>query len=107
MSASNTSTKDRLAEEFTSVVAEAEHLMQSAASIGSEKATALRDSLEQSIAAAREELRCIQKAATDRTLAAAHATDSYIHQNPWQAIGIAAGVSVALGTLIGLSLNRR
>ncbi len=107
MSSAETNTKDRLAEEFKSVVVEAEHLMQSAASISSEKAAALRESLEHSIAAAREELRCIQKAAKETTLSAAHATDSYVHENPWQAIGIVAGLSVAIGALVGLSLNRR
>ena len=81
--------------------------MQSAASIGTENATALRESLEKSIAAARDELRSLQRAAKEKTLYAAHATDSYVHENPWQAIGIVAGISVAIGALVGLSLNRR
>ncbi len=107
MSSSETITKDRLASDLKSVVAEAEHLMQSAANIGTEKAGALRASLEQSIAEAREQLHHIQRAATEKTVHAAHVTDSYVHNNPWQAIGMVAALSVAIGALVGLSLNRR
>ena len=41
--------------------------------------------------------------AVDRAKEAARATDDYVHSHPWQAIGIAAGIGVA----IGLLLNRR
>jgi ElaB/YqjD/DUF883 family membrane-anchored ribosome-binding protein len=34
---------------------------------------------------------------------AARVTDDYVHDNPWQAIGIAA----AVGILVGLMMNRR
>ena len=101
------SNKDRLTEDFKSVVAETEQLLQSAASFGGEKAGDLRASLEQSLAAAGKQLRQLQASATERTLSAAHATDHYVHQNPWKSIGLAAGVSMTIGMLIGLSLNRR
>ena len=32
---------------------------------------------------------------------AADVTDKYVHDNPWQAIGVAAGVGFLLGLLIG------
>jgi ElaB/YqjD/DUF883 family membrane-anchored ribosome-binding protein len=36
-----------------------------------------------------------------RAKAAATATDDYVHEKPWQAIGVAAAVGLALGVLIG------
>ncbi|MEN9395891.1 MAG: hypothetical protein RLZ81_421 [Pseudomonadota bacterium] len=39
----------------------------------------------------------------DKTRAAAQATDAFVHESPWQAVGIGAGV----GFLLGLILGRR
>ena len=38
-----------------------------------------------------------------KTRAAARATDAYVHESPWTAVGVAAGV----GLLLGLVLSRR
>ena len=35
--------------------------------------------------------------------AAGHATDEFVHENPWKSVGIAAGV----GLLLGLLVSRR
>ena len=39
----------------------------------------------------------------NKTRAAARATDEYVHDNPWQAVGVAA----AIGVLVGLIVGRR
>jgi ElaB/YqjD/DUF883 family membrane-anchored ribosome-binding protein len=103
----NEVTSDQLVKELNNVVADTEHLLKSVAHAGGEKAAALRASVEQSLAAAKDRLRNLQQAATQRTQFAAHATDEYVHEHPWQVIGIAAGAGVAVGVLIGTSLNRR
>jgi ElaB/YqjD/DUF883 family membrane-anchored ribosome-binding protein len=36
-----------------------------------------------------------------RAKAAGHAADDYVHENPWRAIGVAAGIGVIIGLLIG------
>lgn len=100
-------TKQQLVDEFNSVVTETENLLKTVASASGDKAGALRASVEQSLAAAKDRLRDLQKMATDSAGAAAQATDEYVHANPWQAIGVAAGVGAIVGALIGLSLNRR
>jgi ElaB/YqjD/DUF883 family membrane-anchored ribosome-binding protein len=38
-----------------------------------------------------------------KTKEAARATDAYVHENPWRAVGVAAG----FGLLIGLLSGRR
>jgi ElaB/YqjD/DUF883 family membrane-anchored ribosome-binding protein len=42
-----------------------------------------------------------EQAALVKAKAAAEATDTYVHENPWQAVGIAAGVGLVIGLLIG------
>jgi len=42
-----------------------------------------------------------QAALMERTRAAARATDDYVHENPWRAVGVAAGVGLVIGLLIG------
>ena len=100
-------TKEKLIEEFNTVVKETEQLLRSVATAGGEKADDLRGSVEQSLAMAKERLRELQQAATETAQAAVQTTDDYVRDNPWQAVGIAAGIGAVLGVVIGLSLNRR
>ncbi len=37
----------------------------------------------------------------DKTKAAARATDDFVHDEPWKAVGVAAALGLALGVLIG------
>lgn len=103
----NEVTKDQLIEEFNVVVAETAQLLKSVANAGGEKAGAVRASVEENLAIATDRLRNLQQALAEKTRAAAQATDEYVHEHPWQAIGIAAGLNVVIGVVIGLILNRR
>lgn len=102
-SKSTAASRDKLLEDFNQVVADTEELLKSMATAGGEKANALRASVEESLEVTKERLRELQQAAMDKTAAAARATDDYVHENPWPAIGVAAGI----GVLIGLLLSRR
>jgi ElaB/YqjD/DUF883 family membrane-anchored ribosome-binding protein len=66
----------------------------------------LRAGAEQSLENAKERLHELQHAAVDQVDAASKSTDEYVHRHPWQAIGVAAGLTVAAGVVIGLLLNR-
>jgi ElaB/YqjD/DUF883 family membrane-anchored ribosome-binding protein len=96
-------TKHQLVEEFNSVVAETEQLLRSVAKAGGENAGALHATVEQSLANAKDRLRNLQATSTEQARAAARATDKYVRENPWQIVGVAAG----LGMLIGMMLGRR
>lgn len=100
-------TKDQLIEQFHAVATDTEKLLKSVATAGGEQAGALRDSAEQSLASVRDRLRELQNTATDRLGSAADATDDYVHEHAWKAIGIAAGLTVAASVVVGLLLNRR
>lgn len=98
---------NQLIEEFNTLVGETEQLLKYVANAGGEGAGALRASVEKNLAIAKHRLQNIQQAATKKTQAAAQATDEYVHESPWQAIGIAAGLSVIIGAVASLLLNRR
>lgn len=100
-------TKERLYEEFNSVVAETEKLLKTLAGAGSDKAGALQASVAQSLADASERLAKIRREALEQATAAARATDEYVHGNPWQAVGIVAALAGLTGLAAGYFLGRR
>lgn len=98
-----TSLKDgqkRLAEDFKAVVNDAEELLRHAARDAGDGYNEARARLEQSLKAARTELEMLEKTVLDGTRRAARATDGYVHNHPWESIGIGAGVGLLLGMLI-------
>jgi len=95
--------REALVKDFADVLNEADALLKQAAKESGEKATDLRAQVETKLRNARVKLLDMQDDAVDRAKAAARATDEYVHDNPWQVIGIA----VAIGLLVGLLMNRR
>src|SRR5688572_22736241 len=96
--------REQLVEDFQKVVSDTESLLRAMANVPGEKAIAMRASVEESLASAKQRLRALQAAAVDRTAAAARATDEYVHENPWTLIGVAAGIGLLVGLIIS---NRR
>jgi ElaB/YqjD/DUF883 family membrane-anchored ribosome-binding protein len=99
--------KQKLYAGFNAVVTAADHLLKFVTDQGGDKANALRTKVEQNLNTAKEGLRSLEDAVTERTKAAARATDTYVHESPWQTASIAAGLGVVLGVVIGLLLRRR
>lgn len=95
-----TTPSDRLLSDLHHVVAEAESLLRATADQTSEGASELRARVQATLDRAKQSLGDIQHAAVDKARAAGRATDAYVHDNPWQAIGVAAGVGLLLGMLI-------
>ncbi|MBB4844613.1 ElaB/YqjD/DUF883 family membrane-anchored ribosome-binding protein [Paucibacter oligotrophus] len=96
----NTVSKDRLMADLHAVVAEAESLLRATAGSAGEGASELRAKVQASLDRAKHNLAELQDAAVERAKAAGRATDAYVHENPWQSIGVAAGVGLLLGMLI-------
>lgn len=103
MAANNESSRTRLVDDFATVLTEAEDMLKKAASETGEKARDLRTQVEAKLLTAKLRLQELQGQAIDQAKASARATDDYVHDNPWQAIGVAA----AVGFLIGLVISRR
>ncbi|ARU32866.1 hypothetical protein CAP31_06015 [Sulfuriferula sp. AH1] len=96
-------TKEQLIADFKTVMADAEALIKATANQGGDALASVRAKAEQSIALAKSQIKDTEAALLARTKAAAQATDVYVHENPWQAIGI----SVGMGLLIGFIMGRR
>src|SRR5438045_3961182 len=85
--------RNKLIDDVNTVIADSEQLLKAMASASGEKAQALRVDLERKLAVAREGLDEIQDFAVKRAREAAKEADDYVHESPWQAIGIAAAVA--------------
>jgi ElaB/YqjD/DUF883 family membrane-anchored ribosome-binding protein len=96
-------TRDQLVDDFAAVLNEAEDLLQKSSSETGDRARDLRDQVQAKLMAAKLRLQEIQGDAVDRAKDAARVTDDYVHDNPWQAVGVAA----AIGFIAGMVLNRR
>jgi len=100
-------TKERLSDEFNSVIAETEQLLKSVATAGSDKAGALRADIERTLAAAGDRIAKMREDAMLQAGTAVKATDAYVKENPWRAVGIVAAVTALTGLLAGLLIARR
>ena len=95
--------RERLAQGLQQMVDEANQLLKDTKRTGGDHFGAVRDRLETQLQRARAELRRLETEAVDRTKRAAAATDHAVHEHPYTAMGIAAGV----GLLIGMLISRR
>jgi len=93
--------KEKLVADLKVVVADAEELLRATASQAGEKVSAARERIQASLAAAKVKLTDAERAALERAKEAAKVTDEYVHDHPWHAVGIAAGIGLVLGLLIG------
>ena len=95
--------KEKLAQDLRAVVADAEDLLRATADQAGDKAASLRARAQANLATAKARLVEAEHAMVERTKVAAQATDDYVHEKPWQSVGIAAAVGVLVGMLIGRS----
>jgi ElaB/YqjD/DUF883 family membrane-anchored ribosome-binding protein len=96
-------TTDKLYADLQAVVREAEALLKATAGHAGDKVDEARARAEKSIKQARSRLDDLENHAVRRVKEAASEADEFVRENPWRAIGVAAGV----GLLVGLLLSRR
>ncbi len=92
--------RDKLIEDFHSVIADTEELMKSVSSDSEGKASALREKIGQNLNLAKEYLQDFEGTVVDKSKVAARITDEYVHENAWRTIGIAVGIGLIIGLLI-------
>jgi ElaB/YqjD/DUF883 family membrane-anchored ribosome-binding protein len=96
-----TVTSEKLMNDLRVVVGDAEDLLKATAGQTGEKVQQLRARTQESLANARARLEALGATAGERATEAARAVDRQVHENPWTAIGLAAGIGVIVGILIG------
>jgi ElaB/YqjD/DUF883 family membrane-anchored ribosome-binding protein len=94
---------EQLRNDLATLMRDAEALIKASAEPGHEKLAEAKARIRETVDAAKRRLADAQHFAAQEGAAAVHATDDYVRRNPWQAVGIAAGV----GLLAGLLLSRR
>ena len=95
--------KQKLVEDLKIVIADAEEILRATADLAGEKVVELRGQISERLEDAKTRLIDVENELIGRTRAAAHDTDVYVKENPWQAVGIAASI----GLLIGIFASRR
>jgi ElaB/YqjD/DUF883 family membrane-anchored ribosome-binding protein len=93
--------KEKLIEDFKLVIADAEALIKATTDNGDVALANLRQQAQASLANVKDKLAGSQADLLEKGQAAAKSADAYVHENPWKAIGVAAGVGLLIGLLIG------
>lgn len=85
-----TVTSEKLMNDLRVVVGDAEDLLKATANQGGEQVARIRARAEESLRAARGRLK-----------EAGDGVNAKVHENPWTAVGVAAGVGLLLGFILG------
>ncbi len=93
-------TAEQLIEDLHTVIRDAESLLKATAAQTGEKIQEVRTRAEASVRQAKERLAGVEEEAVQQAKVLAGDADEYVRGNPWQAVGIAAGVGLVLGLLI-------
>ena len=86
--------------DLAAVMRDAEALVKASADQGGEKVSAARTKILESLETAKTRLHAAERAALRHGEDAMIATEDYVKRNPWQSVGIAAGVGLVLGVLL-------
>ena len=98
----NTAVKqDALHNELQALIGDAEKLLQHATSLAGEQADELRKQIQLNLQRARETLGDGEAVMRQQADEIQRVSASYVRKNPLQAIGIAAGVGLLIGLLLG------
>lgn len=92
-----------LISDFKALMADAEDLIKATASHEDGPLGAIRLKALDTLNNAKDTLSSVEGTLTDKAKVVAEGADEFVHRNPWEAVGVAAG----LGLLIGLFISRR
>lgn len=95
--------KDKLVADLKVVITDAEELLSATAHQTGDAIAALRERMQENLRNARHKLVGLEDDVRIKAREACHATNHYVHEHPWTAIGVATGV----GLLVGMLISRR
>lgn len=101
MTTDSTIAREKLAEDMKAVISDTEELLKATAGQAGEKIQSARAHVEETLRSAKARMEDLEHIAVEKVKDAAKATDKYVHDNPWPSIGIAAGVGLIVGWLLG------
>jgi ElaB/YqjD/DUF883 family membrane-anchored ribosome-binding protein len=92
--------KEKLVSDLKTLIGDAEELLKATTNQAGEKVTAARQKIEQSLIEGKKALADAEKVVINKSKEYADVADDYVRENPWSAVGIAAGVGLVLGLLV-------
>ena len=92
---------DKLMADLRVMIADAEALLKMTAEHAGEGAAEVRGRVQQRLAQAKADLLNLEQVAVAKARAAGQAADQFVHENPWKSMGVAAGVGLLIGLLVG------
>ncbi|WP_415032998.1 DUF883 family protein [Azonexus sp.] len=101
MAEQTAASKEKLVSDLKVVISDTEELLRATTGVAGEKVSELRERLGVRLRDAKERVLDLEQAVVDKTKACARATDDFVHDQPWKAVGVAAALGLALGVLIG------
>jgi len=93
-------TRDELLSDFKALIGDAEALLRATTGQAGETVTAVRQRIEQRLEEGKKSVAEAEALLLERTKEAAKSADVYVRENPWNAVGIAAGVGLVVGLLV-------
>lgn len=91
--------KQKIVEDLRVLLTDSEEMLRLAATVPGEGLDALRDRMRTHVDSLQTALGDAQTSAQRRYRSATVQTERYVRQNPWQSLGIAAGVGFLFGLL--------
>jgi ElaB/YqjD/DUF883 family membrane-anchored ribosome-binding protein len=95
-----TGTRDQLLSDLKTVVADAEAWLRHSGHLTGEEFKAARAKFERTLVAAKDNIIHIEETVVEKTKVAAKATDEFVQENPWKAVGLGTAIGVVIGMLI-------
>lgn len=95
--------KEKLMQDLNQVIKDTEDMLKNADNQGGDSFRSAKARFEHTLNNAKAEVQRIEQAVVAKAKETAQATDTYVKENPWQSAGIAAGVGLLIGLLIGRS----
>lgn len=94
------SNADQLIGEFKALMADAEALIKATEDHPSETIGSIRNKALETLSGAKESISKLDGSLTDKAKVVAEGADDFVHRNPWEAVGVAAGLGILIGLLI-------
>ena len=94
---------ENLIGDFKALMADAEDLIKATATHNDGPLGVIRSKAMETLNRAKESLSSVEGTVTEKAKVVAERTDEFVHRNPWEAVGVAAGI----GLLVGLFIRRR
>ena len=95
-----TGARDQLLSDLKTVIQDAEAWLRHSGHLTGEEFKVAKAKFERTLVKAKDDIVRLEEAAVEKAKVAAKATDEYVKENPWKAVGLGTAVGVVIGMLI-------